>query len=107
VRASGINEEMKMAATQALVEITRRPFPAEIRAFLAEVYPADAAAGMFNGDASLSRTYVIPKPFDPRVVPHVARRVAEAAMRCGVARKQLDDLDAYEESVTAFIRESL
>jgi malate dehydrogenase (oxaloacetate-decarboxylating)(NADP+) len=55
---------------------------------------------MFEPECPLSRNYVIPKPFDPRVVPHVARFVAEAAIRTGVARKVIDDFDAYEQSVT-------
>jgi malate dehydrogenase (oxaloacetate-decarboxylating) len=42
---------------------------------------------------------VIPKPFDRRVVPHVARRVAEAAVKSGVSRFTVEDFDAYEESV--------
>ena len=62
-------------------------------------YPADAAAGIFDGEIPLKSTLVIPKPFDPRVVPHVARKVAEAAMKSGVAQIQIDDLDAYEAAV--------
>jgi len=46
---------------------------------------------------------VIPKPFDPRVVPRVARMVAEAAMASGVAQIRIDDLDAYERAVAARI----
>jgi malic enzyme len=49
---------------------------------------------------------VIPKPFDPRVVPHVARKVAEAAMKSGVAQIMVDDLDAYEKEVAARIAAS-
>jgi malate dehydrogenase (oxaloacetate-decarboxylating)(NADP+) len=103
VRASGINEAMKMAATEALVEVTRQPFPPEVRDYLAGVYPQDAADGMFDGECPVRRTYVIPKPFDPRVVPHVARKVAEAAIQSGTARTVIDDLDAYEKSVAEFI----
>ena len=66
---------------------------------LTKAYPADAAAGMFDAAQPLSKTYVIPKPFDPRVVPRVAMRVAESAMKCGVARIQIDDLQAYEKAV--------
>ena len=47
---------------------------------------------------------MIPKPFDPRVVPRVAMRVAEAAMQTGVAQLKIDDLAAYEASVAARIR---
>ena len=67
--------------------------------------PADAAAGMFDGnDGKLKIDCVIPKPFDPRVVPRVAMRVAEAAMQTGVAQLAIDDLAAYEASVAARIR---
>ena len=47
---------------------------------------------------------VIPKPFDPRVVPRVARYVAEAAMKSGVAQLEIADLDAYEKSVADRVR---
>jgi len=100
-RATDINEDMKLAASQALAEVARMPVPADVKAVLAQAYPEDAASGMFDGDSPLSTNYVIPKPFDPRVVPHVARYVAEAAMRTGVATRQIADLDAYEASVTA------
>ncbi len=99
VRARDINEDMKLAASLALAELAADPVPADIRKKLAEAYPADAAAGMFEGEGGLKTTSVIPKPFDPRVVPRVARRVAEAAMRSGVAQVMIDDLDAYEASV--------
>ena len=101
VRASDINQEMKLAASEALAEIAREPVPAELRASLAAAYPADAAAGMFDGPGGVRRDCVIPKPFDTRVVPRVARRVAEAAIKTGVARIMIEDFDAYEQSVTA------
>jgi len=59
---------------------------------------------MFDGDCPLKATFVIPKPFDPRVVPRVARYVAEAAMKSGIAGQQIDDLVAYEKSVAARIK---
>ena len=99
VRATDITEEMKLAAAYALAELATETIPAEIKAELAKAYPADAAAGMFDAEQPLSKTYVIPKPFDPRVVPRVAMRVAESAMKCGVARIQIDDLKAYEKAV--------
>jgi malic enzyme len=80
--------------------------PPDVYAVLAAAYPADAKAGIFDGDIPLKRTLVIPKPFDPRVVPRVARFVAEAAMRTGVAQVQIEDLDAYEKAVTARIKKS-
>ena len=57
----------------------------------------------FEGEIPLKASFVIPKPFDPRVVPRVARKVAEAAMASGVAQIKIDDLDAYERAVAARI----
>jgi malate dehydrogenase (oxaloacetate-decarboxylating)(NADP+) len=98
-RASQITEEMKIAAAFAIAETATFEIPANVKAQLATAYPADAKNGMFDGKNPLKPTYVIPKPFDPRVVPHVARCVAEAAMKCGGAKIQIKDLDAYEKSV--------
>ena len=98
-RATDINEAMKLAASYALTEIVCEKMPDSIRKILAEAYPADAAAGIFDGEIPLKSTLVIPKPFDPRVVPHVARKVAEAAMKSGIAQIRIDDLDAYEAAV--------
>ena len=98
-RATDINEAMKLAASYALTEIVCEKMPESVRKILSEAYPADAASGMFDGEIPLKNTLVIPKPFDPRVVPRVARKVAEAAMKSGVARIQIADLDAYEKSV--------
>jgi malate dehydrogenase (oxaloacetate-decarboxylating)(NADP+) len=104
VRATDINEEMKLAASCALASIVMEKIPSDVYDVLAAAYPADAKAGIFDGDVPLKRTLVIPKPFDTRVVPRVARFVAEAAMRTGVAQVQIDDLDAYEKAVTARIK---
>ncbi len=98
-RSTDINEAMKMAASQALAELASEAVPEEVKAFLAIAYPADHAAGMFDGDCPLKASYVIPKPFDPRVVPRVARRVAEAAVDSGVSRIDIGNFDAYERSV--------
>lgn len=99
VRALDINEEMKMAASLALAELACEEVPDDIKYFLATAYPEDANAGMFDGRCPVKATYVIPKPFDPRVVPRVARRVAEAAVKSGVSRVDIGDFDAYERSV--------
>ncbi len=96
VRARDINEEMKLAASMALAEIATMEISEDILAILKAAYPTDAATGMFTGKNPLKPTYVIPKPFDPRVVPHVARKVAEAAMQSGTAQKNIADLDHYE-----------
>ena len=102
-RATDINEAMKLAASHALAEIVCEKMPESIRRILTDAYPADAAAGMFDGEIPLKKTLVIPKPFDPRVVPRVARCVAKAAMDSGVAQSRIDDLDAYEAEVAARI----
>ena len=106
VRATDITEAMKLAASAALAELACRKVDDETREALSIAYPRDAAAGMFDGDMPLKKTYVIPKPFDPRVVPHVARRVAEAAMRDGVARVTIHDLDAYEKATAERIKKA-
>ena len=106
-RARNVNEEMKLAAAEALCEVASMKVDAETMEELAKAYPADAANGMFDGDNPLKLSYVIPKPFDPRVVPHVARKVAEAAMKTGMAKMQIEDLDAYEKSVRARVKANL
>ena len=98
VRSTDINEEMKLAASEALAEIARMPIPGDIKATLVAAYPEEAANGMFEGNG-LKRDFVIPKPFDPRVVPHVARKVAEAAIRTGVAKIRIADFDLYEQKL--------
>jgi malate dehydrogenase (oxaloacetate-decarboxylating)(NADP+) len=100
VRARNINEEMKMAAARGLMEIAGEEIPSDVREHLAAVYPSDFQEGIFEGINPLKRRYVIPKPFDPRVVPRVARKVAEAAMKSGAASLKIEDLDTYESSVS-------
>ncbi len=103
VRATDINEEMKFAASKALAEIVAEKVPPHILEILRKAYPKDAADGMFDGDCPLKKTFVIPKPFDPRVVPRVAKYVAEAAMRTGVARSPISDFEKYEKELIARI----
>lgn len=105
-RALDITEPMKLAAAQALAEVARERVPADVKAFLSEAYPEDAAAGMFEGESPVKATYVIPKPFDPRVVPRVARNVARAAVETGVARRVIQDFAAYEEELTRKLRQA-
>lgn len=102
-RARDITTGMQVAAAHALAQLAQQPVTGEVRALLAKAYPQDEANGIFDGENPLKRSYVIPKPFDPRVVPHVARYVIEAAMAEGVAQVAIDDLDAYEREVTARI----
>jgi malate dehydrogenase (oxaloacetate-decarboxylating)(NADP+) len=99
VRARDINEDMKLAASFALAELAAMEIPADIKAELTKAYPADAAKGLFDGPAGIKPDMVIPKPFDTRVVPRVARKVVEAAMASGVAQVKINDLDAYEKAV--------
>jgi malate dehydrogenase (oxaloacetate-decarboxylating)(NADP+) len=90
-KASDINEDMKIAAADALAALAVEEIPKEVLSELQWAYPDD--------DFSDPLTHIIPKPFDPRVVPKVARVVVEAAMKSGVARREIGDLDAYEKSV--------
>lgn len=105
VRARDINEAMKLAAAYALSELAAEPVPPDVRQLLAAAYPADAAEGMFDSKGGIHANCVIPKPFDPRVVPRVARRVAEAAIRSGVAQLSIADFDAYEKSVAERVKQ--
>jgi len=86
VEAVSINEEMKMAAAHALARLAKEDVPEEVK----RAY----------GDQSLSfgPDYIIPKPFDPRVLVWVSAAVAEAAIQSGVARKPLD-MDTYREQL--------
>jgi malate dehydrogenase (oxaloacetate-decarboxylating)(NADP+) len=106
VRASEINEKMKLAASRALAEIVTEKTPDDVYGVLSKAYPEDAVAGMFNGECPMKKTYVIPKPFDPRVVPRVARYVAEAAVETGVAAVKVNDFEVYEKSVSERIKKS-
>lgn len=104
VRAKNINEEMKLAAAEALASLVNEPTPADVLEILTAAYPEDAAAGMFEGEVPVKNTYVIPKPFDPRVVPRVARYVAQAAIKSNVAMFDIADFDAYEREVAERIK---
>ena len=83
VRASTINEEMKIAAAKALADLAREDVPDEV----------DAA---YSGSRlSYGPDYLIPTPFDPRLIWAVPSAVAQAAMDSGVARKPIEDMEAY------------
>lgn len=86
VRATTINEEMKVAAALALAELTR------------EDVPDDVLQAYSKNQLVFGREYIIPKPFDNRVLYWVAPAVAEAAMKSGVAREQID-IEAYRDSL--------
>lgn len=98
-RSSTINGEMKIAAAKALASLAQEPVTGPTLEILKAAYKEEAANGLFNGENPLSENYIIPKPFDLRVVPRVARFVAEAAMKSGVARIHIENLNSYEESV--------
>lgn len=103
-RASEITECMKLAASEAIRSIAEQSFPTEIQEALKAGFPKANALGLFELSNPLSTDYIIPKPTDPRVVPRVARKVAEAAMAAGVARTSITDLDVYEAKVARRIR---
>ncbi|MDZ7900566.1 MAG: NADP-dependent malic enzyme [Arcicella sp.] len=84
VRATEIDENMKMAAAKALAELAKKPVP-------------DIVNLAYNEkNLSFGRTYIIPKPVDPRLITTVAPAVARAAMESGLAQKPILDWDAYE-----------
>ncbi|MGB4599866.1 MAG: NADP-dependent malic enzyme [Trichlorobacter sp.] len=85
VRASCINEEMKLAAVKALARLAQ------------EEVPDSVSKAYGNVKFSFGRDYIIPKPFDPRVLLHVAPAIAQAAMDSGVARLPLEDMAKYIE----------
>jgi malate dehydrogenase (oxaloacetate-decarboxylating)(NADP+) len=83
VRSSVINEEMKLAASLALAELTKEPVPADVL----------RAYGLTS--LEFGRDYIIPKPLDPRLISKVAMAVAKAAMDSGVAKYPITDWNAY------------
>ena len=103
VRASVINTEMKLAAVRALAELAGEEIKDCDMQCLEKAYPEECRKGIFEGKKPLKPEYVIPRPFDPRVVPRVARMVAEAAVRTGTARKNIDDFAGYEKAVRQMI----
>ena len=87
VRASTINEEMKLAASKALAALAKEPVP-------------DSVLKAYNVDKLLfGKDYIIPKPIDPRLISCVAPAVARAAMDSGVAKYPISDWDAYKKNL--------
>jgi malate dehydrogenase (oxaloacetate-decarboxylating)(NADP+) len=84
VRSTKINEEMKIAAVKALAELAKEGVPEEV----------NLAYGGSN--LTFGPEYIIPKPFDPRLISTVAPAVAKAAIESGVARKQIENWDLYK-----------
>ncbi|MBN9081088.1 MAG: NADP-dependent malic enzyme [Rhizobiales bacterium 62-17] len=89
VRATTINMEMKIAATMALAKLAQ------------EDVPDDVAAAYQGARPRFGRDYIIPVPFDPRLISVVPAAVAKAAMETGVARKQITDMAAYQSQLSA------
>ncbi|MBE6312599.1 MAG: hypothetical protein E7076_05535 [Bacteroidales bacterium] len=90
VRATKINEAMKLAAVKALAELAQE----EVPEYLNEIYGTKAVFG---------REYFIPRPFDKRLISRVSIAVAKAAIESGVARKPITDWDAYEKHLNSLI----
>jgi malate dehydrogenase (oxaloacetate-decarboxylating)(NADP+) len=87
VRATTINDEMKIAAAEALASLARQQVPEEV-------------AAAYGGKAhSFGADYIIPAPFDPRLMEIVPAAVAQAAMDTGVARRRIDDMSAYRTAL--------
>ncbi|MFC7292398.1 NADP-dependent malic enzyme [Hirschia litorea] len=87
VRASAINEEMKVACARALAMLAREDVPDEV------------AAAYHGARPKFGRDYIIPVPFDPRLISYIPPFVAQAAMDTGVARKPIEDMEAYSNTL--------
>ncbi|MEL0301441.1 MAG: NADP-dependent malic enzyme, partial [Flavobacteriaceae bacterium] len=87
VRATAINEAMKMAAVEALAELAKKPVPEQVNLAYNETR------------LTFGRDYIIPKPFDPRLIVEVPLAVAKAAMDSGVAKSPIEDWDRYREQL--------
>jgi len=88
VRAKTINMEMKIAAARALADLAREDVPDEV-------------AAVYGARPKFGPDYIIPVPFDPRLIWYVPPAVAKAAMDTGVARKPIVDMDAYRHQLSA------
>ena len=87
VRARRVNMEMKIACARALAELAREDVPDEV------------AAAYHGTQLQFGRDYIIPTPFDPRLIWYIPPFIAQAAMDTGVARKPIEDMDAYRASL--------
>ena len=95
VRASTINEEMKLAASKALASLAKEPVPASVL----KAYNVD--------NLTFGKDYIIPKPLDPRLISRVASAVARAAMDSGVAKFPIRDWDAYRKNLDRRLSEHI
>ncbi len=87
VRATGINEAMKMAAVKALAELAKEPVPEQVNIAYGETR------------LNFGKEYIIPKPFDPRLIAKVPPAVAKAAIESGVATEPITDWEKYEDEL--------
>ena len=87
VRATGINEAMKMAAVKALAQLAKEPVPEQVNIAYGETRFA------------FGRDYIIPKPFDPRLITTVPPAVAKAAMDSGIAKEPITDWERYKDEL--------
>ncbi|MDP5060574.1 MAG: NADP-dependent malic enzyme [Maribacter sp.] len=87
VRATAINEPMKMAAVKALADLTRQPVPEQVNIAYGETR------------LTFGKDYIIPKPFDQRLIYEIPPAVAKAAMDSGVAKMPIEDWDKYREEL--------
>ena len=87
VRARRVNMEMKIACANALAQLAREDVPDEV------------AAAYHGVQLKFGRDYIIPTPFDPRLIWYIPPFIAQAAMDTGVARKPIDDMDAYRAAL--------
>ena len=95
VRAKEINEQMKVAAANAIALLARENVPDEV-------------VSAYGGDRPrYGKDYIIPSTFDPRLVRIIPSAVAEAAMKSGVARKKIDNLENYKDQLTARLDPSM
>ena len=91
VAATAINEEMKLAAVNAIAKLAQEP-------------PSEVVAQAYGGATRLyGKDNLIPSPFDPRLILRIAPAVAKAAMESGVARKPIADFDAYQDRLNRFV----
>ena len=86
VQATAINEEMKVAAAEAIAKLARERVPEEV-------------AAAYGTNPTFGTDYIIPAPFDPRLIEVVSSAVARAAMESGVAKKPIEDFDEYAHNL--------
>ena len=93
VGAKEINEAMKVACAKAIGQLARTEVPEQV-------------AKAYGGSDSFGREYLIPKPFDPRLISEIAPAVAQAAMDSGVALRPIEDMEAYRQKLVRFVYRS-